>query len=160
MKVLKLSAPFIISPLTYICNKSHSAGVFPERLKYAVIKPVYKKGDELLTTIYRPICLLTSFSKIFEKLIYSRLYRHIAKILRRRIEKKIEDVLGEDQFGFRRGEGTRDAIGMLRISEWTLEMDEELCVCLIDWQKVFYRVNWTKLMQILRELVLTGVKEA
>jgi len=41
-----------------------------------------------------------------------------AKILRRRIEKKIEDVLGEDQFGFRRGKGTRDAIGMLRtISE-------------------------------------------
>ena len=39
----------------------------------------------------------------------------VAKILRRRIEKKIEDVLGEDQFGFRRGKGTRDAIGMLRI---------------------------------------------
>jgi len=39
----------------------------------------------------------------------------VAKILRRRIEKKIEDVLGEDKFGFRRGKGTRDAIGMLRI---------------------------------------------
>ena len=54
----------------------------------------------------------------------------VAKILRRRIEKKIEDVLGEDQFEFRRGKGTRDAIGMLRIiSERTLEKDEELCVC-------------------------------
>jgi len=40
----------------------------------------------------------------------------VAKILRRRIEKKIEDVLGEDQFGFRRGKGTRDAIGMMRIT--------------------------------------------
>jgi hypothetical protein len=39
----------------------------------------------------------------------------IAKILKRRIEKKIEDILGEDQFGFRRGKGTRDAIGMMRI---------------------------------------------
>ena len=38
-----------------------------------------------------------------------------SKILRRRTEKKIEDVLGEDQSGFRRGKGTRDAIGMLRI---------------------------------------------
>ena len=38
----------------------------------------------------------------------------IAKILRR-IERKIEDVLGVDQFGFRRGKGTRDAIGMMRI---------------------------------------------
>jgi hypothetical protein len=30
-------------------------------------------------------------------------------------EKKIEDILGEEQVGFRRGKGTRDAIGMLRI---------------------------------------------
>jgi hypothetical protein len=80
---------------------------------------------------------------------------HTAKILRRRIEKKIEDVLGEDQFGFRRRKGTRDAIGMLRIiSEQTLEIDEELSVCFIDWQKAFERVNWTKLMQILKE---TGI---
>ena len=58
----------------------------------------------------------------------------IAKILRRRIERKIEAVLGEDQFGFRRGKGTKDAIGMMRkMSERTLERDEELCVCFIDW---------------------------
>jgi hypothetical protein len=78
----------------------------------------------------------------------------VSKILRRRIEKKIEDVLG-DQFGFRRGEGTRDALRMLRIiSERTLEIDAELCVCFIDWQKAFDRVNWTKLMQILK---VTGI---
>ena len=75
----------------------------------------------------------------------------VAKILRRRLEKKIEDVLREDQFGFRRGKGRRDATGMLRIiSEWTLEIDEELCVCFIDWQKAFDWVNWTILMQILK----------
>jgi hypothetical protein len=39
----------------------------------------------------------------------------VAKILRRRMEKKIEDVLGEDQFGFRRGKRTRGTTGMLRI---------------------------------------------
>jgi hypothetical protein len=71
----------------------------------------------------------------------------LAKILRRMIERKIEDVLGEDQFGFRRGKGT----GMLRIiSEQTLEIDIELCVCFIDWQKAFDRVNWTKLMHIVK----------
>jgi len=75
----------------------------------------------------------------------------VAKILRRRIEKKIEDVLREDQFGFRKAIGIRDAIGMLRIiSERTLEIDEGLCVCFKDWQKAFDRVNWTKLMQILK----------
>jgi hypothetical protein len=41
--ILKLSAPFIISFLNYICSKSLSSGAFPQRLKYAIIKPVYKK---------------------------------------------------------------------------------------------------------------------
>jgi hypothetical protein len=39
----------------------------------------------------------------------------IAKILKRRIERKIEDVFGEDPFGFRRGKGISDVIGMLKI---------------------------------------------
>jgi hypothetical protein len=65
-----------------------------------------------------------------------------ASVLRRRIERKNEDVLGEDQFGFRRGKGTRDAIEMLRIiSERTLIIDEELRACFIDWQKAFDHVN-------------------
>jgi hypothetical protein len=40
---------------------------------------------------------------------------------------------------------------MLRIiSERTLDIHEELCACFIDWQMAFDRVNWTKLMQILK----------
>jgi hypothetical protein len=41
--IIKLSSPYIISPLTYICNAALSTGVFPDRLKYAIVKPVYKK---------------------------------------------------------------------------------------------------------------------
>ena len=69
--------------------------------------------------------------------IIARTAKIAARILRRRIERNIEDVHG-DQFGFRRGKGTRNAIGMLRIiSERTLEIDAELCACFIDWQKAF-----------------------
>jgi len=50
----------------------------------------------------------------------------VVRILKRRIDKKVEDVLG-DQFGFRRGKGTRNSIGMLHIiSEQTLDVDEGL----------------------------------
>jgi hypothetical protein len=67
----------------------------------------------------------------------------VASVIRRS-EKKIEDVLGEDQFGFRKGKGSRDAIGMLRIiSERTLDIGEEICICFIDRQKAFDRVRWT-----------------
>ena len=66
-KLLKISSPFIISSLTYICNKSISLGIFPDRLKYAVVKPIFKKGDRSNITNYRPISMLSSFSKVFEK---------------------------------------------------------------------------------------------
>ena len=59
--------------------------------------------------------------------------------------------LEKSSLDFERGKGTRDAIGMMRIiAERTLEIDEKLCICFIDWQKVFDHVNWTKLVQILK----------
>ena len=100
-----------------------------------------KKTKATKCSDYRTVSLIAHTAKI------------IAKTLRRRLEKKIEDVLGEDQFGFRKGKGTRNTIGMRRIiAERTLEIDEELCVCIIDWQKAFDNVNWTKLMQILKRI--------
>ena len=64
-------------------------------------------------------------------------------------------MLGEDQFGFRIGKGTRNTAGMLIISsERTLDMDEELCACFVDWMKAFDRVNWIKLILMLK---VTGI---
>jgi hypothetical protein len=75
----------------------------------------------------------------------------VARVLRGRIQRKFEDILGEDHFGFRRGKGTGNAIGMLRIiSEGTLDIDKDLYVDFIDWQKAFELVNCNKLMQILK----------
>ena len=73
----------------------------------------------------------------------------VVKILGRRIERKIEDVLEEDHLEFRRGKETSGPIGMLKIiPERTWDIDKELCVCFINWQTAFDHVNWTKLMQI------------
>jgi hypothetical protein len=60
-----------------------------------------------------------------------------------------------DQFGFRKEKGTRDAIGMLRIiSQQTLDIGEDICICFIDWQKAFDRVKWRKLMEILKKTLI------
>ena len=72
-KVIKQSIAYISSPLAYICNLMLSSGIFPTRLKFAEIKPLYKKGERTDITNYRPISLLPSFSKIFEKIIFRRL---------------------------------------------------------------------------------------
>ena len=120
-------------------NTIYETGEWPKDFTEVTMIALKKKTQATKFSDNRTISLISHTTKI------------IAKILRRRIERKIEDVLGEDQFGFRRGKGTRNAIGMMRIiAERTLEIDEELCICFIDWQKAFDRVNWTKLMQILK----------
>jgi hypothetical protein len=68
-----LSAPFISSPLTYICNKSLSSGIFPPKLKFSAVKPAYKNGDKFNISDHRPVSSLTAFSEVSEKVIYARL---------------------------------------------------------------------------------------
>jgi hypothetical protein len=80
-KILKASAPYILSPLSHIGNRILSTVIFPHRLKFSEIKAVYKKGDRTNFANYRPISLRPSFSKIFEKLIHKRLDKHIRIII-------------------------------------------------------------------------------
>jgi hypothetical protein len=60
-RMLNASMPFIISPLTYICNQSLSQGIFPDRLKFAVVKPIFKNCDKCEPSNYRSISLLPTF---------------------------------------------------------------------------------------------------
>ena len=101
-KLLKISSPFIISTLAHTCNKSLSSGIFPDRLKYSEIKPLFKKGDKLNISNYRPISNLTSFSKVLEKAMYIQL-----------CEQRSKNILAEEQFGFRTKSTTNNAIHKL-----------------------------------------------
>jgi Notch-like protein len=74
--IVKLSIPFILSPLIFIINKMLSSGIFSSRLKFSQISHIFKKGNKTEISAYRPVSLLTSFSKIFEKVIYNRLIQH------------------------------------------------------------------------------------
>ena len=137
--VLKLLGEGGLNKLTKLSNTIYNTGEWPQGFTEVTMIALKEKTKATKCRDYRTLSFIAHTAKI------------IAKILRRRIEKKIEDVLGEDKFGFRRGKGTKDAIGMMRIiAERTLEIDEERCICFVDWQKAFDRVNWTKLMQILK----------
>jgi len=69
IKILKCSAPFISSPLTYIFNKPLELGSFPSRLKYSTVIPIFKTGDKLNMSSFKPI-----FSLIFSSQIFKRLF--------------------------------------------------------------------------------------
>jgi hypothetical protein len=78
-KILKLSGDYISKPLTIIFNKSLALGTYPNHLKCAKVQPHFKKGQRSLISNYRPISLLTDFSKIFELLIFRTLKQHLGQ---------------------------------------------------------------------------------
>ena len=100
IKILKISAPFISSPLTYIFNRAMFTGIFPARMKYALVKLLFKKGEKKKVANYRPISLLPTFSKILEQLIYSRLMKHVID----------NNILTPEQYGFRPSSPTELAL--------------------------------------------------
>jgi len=75
--ILKHCANEISKPLTSTFNLSLATKVFPDRFKYAIIRPIYKKGDKSIMTNYRPISLLISCSKILETIMLNRLYQYL-----------------------------------------------------------------------------------
>ena len=131
-RILKLSTPYIISPLTYISNAILNTGTFPDRLKYTIIKPIFKKGDDQDKTNYRPISLLTSFSKVIEKLIYARLLDHITT----------NSILVNEQYRFRTRYSTELATFSL-INNILTAMNNNLKIggIFCDLQKAFDCVN-------------------
>ncbi|CAG2217543.1 unnamed protein product [Mytilus edulis] len=69
-QILKISAPCIASPLTYIFNRMIDTGIYPSLLKNAKVTPVYKDGDNVLATNYRPISVLPSLSKTYKEHLF------------------------------------------------------------------------------------------
>ena len=103
--LIKIVAKQLSIPFTYIYNKSFETGIVPDVLKISRITPIYKNGTCTDPFNYRPISILSPFSKILEKLMYEQLISFIEKY----------KILYEYQFGFRKGYSTEQAI--LEITE-------------------------------------------
>ena len=75
-KLLKVIFPAICDSLILIINQSMTTGVFPDKLKMAKIIPLFKDKDPLIMTNYRPISLLSSISKLFEKVVFNQINQY------------------------------------------------------------------------------------
>ena len=81
----------IIKPLHHIFTLSFEKGIVPSQLKIAKVIPIYKSGDRRSMDNYRPISLLTTFSKIIEKIVATRLTIFLNN----------NQIISKWQFGFR-----------------------------------------------------------
>ena len=114
-----------------------SQGIFPDNLKVGKITPVFKKGDSELLENYRPISTLPVFGKIFEKVIYNRLYSFFTS----------QNIIYDNQYGFRKSHSTSHAINH-SITHITNELSNNKFVLgiFIDLSKAFDTIDHDKLV--------------
>ena len=98
--VLKDNSNKLADILMHVLNICVAEGYFPEELKTGCITPIYKNGPKNDVKNYRPVCSLSPFSKILEKIIYNRMIEFIDQ----------NEILSSNQFGFRKGLSTESAI--------------------------------------------------
>ena len=138
----------LVSPiLCVLFNLSVSTSMFPEILKIAKIVPIYKSGTKTDKNNYRPIALLPTISKVFEKLIHKRVTSFLNKF----------DLLYSDQYGFQSKKATTDAI--LKFTDKcydALNSKKALISVYIDFSKAFDTVDHTILLKKLESYGFRG----
>ena len=145
--LLKVFKEFFSYWLARLVNMSFETGVFPRSLKSAKVTPLHKKDSKVDYLNYRPISLLSVFSKIYEKLIYSRVYSYLVK----------NELIYSKQFGFRAGYSTNHAI--ISITEHIrrlLDDGEFVCGIFVDLEKAFDTVHHDILCNKLESYGLRG----
>lgn len=146
-ETLKAISDEITPIITYLINFCFNTGTFPNILKIGEIRPLFKQGSKTDINNYRPISLLSSVSKIFEKIIKFRMSSFLDK----------HNILSDQQFGFRAGKSTEDAILSLTSNIYK-SMDKNqpsLCV-FIDLTKAFDTVCHKRLIEKLERCGFRG----
>ena len=144
---MNVSIRHIAEPLSELINKSFLTGSFPDRLKIAKVCPVFKNGDKRLFSNYRPISILPSFSKIYEKVVSRSLVSFL----------EAGNILVENQYGFRQGRSTYMAIiEMLDKISAAIDNGEYPIAIFINLSKPFDTINHSILLDKLEYYGIRG----
>ena len=135
--ILKKSIKYISGHLAGFFNQFMVLGTFPDILKVGKITPIYKKGDPQLLDNYRPVSVIPIFGKLFEKVIYSKLYSFLTA----------KNVIYDKQFGFRKSHSTTHAINysINRILK-EIEAKNHVIGIFVDLSKAFDTIDHQKLL--------------
>ena len=146
--ILKSIITSIADPLTHIFNRSILSGIFPKQMKIAKVIPLYKKGDDLDTGNYRPISLLSSLSKILERLIFTRTIKFL----------NTHNIFTNSQFGFRQKHSTIHALlNFIDKTAHAIDNHSHLIGIFLDFSKAFDTINHNILLNKLSHYGIRGI---
>ena len=147
-KILKIISVHLTPILTNIFNLILETGIYPDCLKNAIVTPIFKNGDRLSPSNYRPISVLNSINKIFERLLFKRL-DHFSQSY---------NIMSTYQYGFSSNRGINDALldvlGRIRNS---LNSKKHCLVTLADFSKAFDTINHERLLMKLSRYGFRGI---
>ena len=147
-KMIKFVIQSIAIPLSHIFNLSLSSGTFPEKLKKSRVIPIFKNGSKHDCNNYRPISLLSSISKILEKIVANRLIDHLDN----------NNLLYTHQYGFTPGKSTEQ--NLLQVLDYVTKAlnNNQYCIgVFIDLKKAFDVCSHSILLKKLSLMGVNGV---
>ena len=145
--IFKKTYSSIINHLVHFVNLCLQSGTFPENMKLAIVRPVFKAGDQKLFSNYRPISILPFISKILEKVIHKRVMGYLMQ----------NNLLSNAQFGFRKSLSTYMPVLLLQeIISKAFEKGKLAVTLYIDLKKAFDTVDHDILIGKCSKYGITG----
>ena len=139
--LLKTIKNDISQSLTIIINQMMTTGIFPDAFKLSKVIPLFKKGDSSLLVNYRPISLLPTISKVFERVIHDQMYEYFNQF----------NLLAEQQYGFRKQHSTEyAAIKLIDHVSKEMEAGKTPTSVYIDLSKAFDTLTFEVLLYKLK----------
>ena len=124
-----------------LANRIYDTGEIPTPMQLSTFVTIPKKPGAMECSKHRTISVMTQLGKI------------VLRIVLNRIRNKIRPEIAEEQYGFRKGKGTANAIFLLRmLSERAIEMQREVYLCFIDYEKAFDTVKHEEMLRMLSRL--------
>ena len=125
-KILKESISIVKEPLTQLFNTSINECIFPSKLKFANVSPLFKKDDNTIKENYRPISILPVISKIFERMILQQVSAFVI------------NVISPFLCGFRKGYNTQHVLlRLMNKLNTSLDKRQKVGLFMMDLSKAF-----------------------